>query len=285
MDEPSVVARLGALRSPDPRGARARAELAVAARVGAGEAKGLHRPLRLSPRPAAALGAAVLAVAAFSLATSPGQAFTSWVGQRLGFGHPGEHPTLRQLRHWVVDGRAGGDAPLSVGAGQAAYVLARGPAPHDDHWEYITFRSNRTGAHCFEVELPRMRQILGAACEEDGYYGLAREGGFSLDGSGGNAAAGMEFQILIGRISDDVDSVRVSFDGRRQPVQIVEPPRRLFEQLGFNRTFRVFASFPSGTHGGRLTVEALKDGRRVGRRETLDLPDLRALTRLGRRAG
>lgn len=221
-----------------------------------------RRSLMRRPTLRAAVIVAVicLALASLTLFTAPGRAVGSWVGDQLGFGEPGGQPTLRQLRHKLVDGPLGRTF-FAQGGGRPAYVLARGPAPNGDRWEFITFRSDRTGAHCFEVELPRSRQLVGGGCKGEEPR-LAREDGLTVGmSSHGDAVAGPRKLMVHGRISDNVDSVRVTLDGRPVPVQVVEPPERLLEELGFSHSFKVFLSFPAdGGRGGTLRVRAVKDG-------------------------
>jgi len=272
-----LTRRLGGLAAPDSEGARERAVAEIPGRIRAARSARARRRRQLAPRLAAGVIAICLVLASLTLFTAPGRAVSSWVGDQLGFGRPGEHPTLRQIRHKLV--YAPGPAASTDGAGQAAYVLARGPMPHHAAWEFITFRSNRTGVHCFEVEIAKLRQLSTAGCEEEGSR-LAAEDGMRIADMSGNAAAGMKFQMLLGRISPDVDTVRIEFDGRRVPVQIVEPPASLFGELGFHHTFKVFAAFPLGTErGGTLTVTAIKDGAPVGHTEEIRLFDQRIMDR------
>jgi hypothetical protein len=282
MDDSTLIGRLAALAAPDLEGSRERAVTAMPGRVRAARSARARRRRRLAPRLAAAVIAICLALASLTLFTPPGRAVSSWVGDQLGFGKPGEHPTLRQLRHKLV--YAPSRAGRTNAAGQAAYVVARGPMPHEAHWELITYRSDRTGAHCFEVEIAKLRQLSGAGCEEKGER-LAPEDGLKIDNMSGNSAAGMNFQMILGRVSPDVEAVRVEFEGRRVPVTIQEPPASVLEELGFHRAFKVFAAFPKGTeHGGTLTVTAIENGKPVGPPEERELFDTRAFARRTRRA-
>jgi len=263
MDDSTLIARLGGLAAPDYDGSRDRAAAALPARVRSARAARTRRRRQLAPRIAAAVIVLCLALASLTIFTAPGRAVSNWVGDQLGFGQPGEHPTLRQIRHKLIYAPA--HANESVGAGQAAYVLARGRATLGAYWEFITFRSNKTGAHCYEVEVPKRRMIVSSACEEKESR-LASENGLQVDTMSGNGGLRESFMMVVGRISDDVDGVRVRVDGRTVPVEIEEPPASLFEELGFKRTFEVFAAFPTGIEkGGELTVVAVKDGRPVGR--------------------
>lgn len=119
MDDATLIRRLGRLEAAEGDLARERAIEAVPARLRAMRSGGTSRLARLSPRLVAALAALCIALAAFTLLTPPGQAFTSWVGDRLGFGQPGEHPSLRQLRHKWTQGTSA--------EGQPAHVLVVGP--------------------------------------------------------------------------------------------------------------------------------------------------------------
>ncbi|MFT3866387.1 MAG: hypothetical protein QM729_19175 [Solirubrobacterales bacterium] len=274
MDESTVILRLGALEAPRPEAARERAIEEIPTRVRSARSRRRREPI---PRLAAIFIVACLVLASLTLFTPPGRAVSSWVGDQLGFGQPGEHPTLRHLRHQLV--YAPDHPDWTAGAGQAAYVLARGPMPHEAAWEFITYRSNRTGVHCFEVEIAKLRQLSSAGCEEEGFR-LPREDGLSIADMSGNAAPGMKFQMVLGRLSSDVETARVEFDGRPVPVRVVEPSVAVFKKLGFHRTFKVFAAFPEGTErGGVLTVVAIEDGVPVGHVEARRYPDQQIMNR------
>jgi len=273
MDDATLIRRLGALAAPDSEGARERAVAEIPGRMRAARSARARRRRQLAPRLAAGVIAICLVLASLTLFTAPGRAVSSWVGDQLGFGRPGEHPTLRQIRHKLIYAPA--HANESVGAGQPAYVLARGKATLGAYWEFITFRSNKTGAHCYEIEVPKLRMIVSSACEEKESR-LASKDGLQVDTISGNGEVGMRFMMAVGRISDDVEGVRVRFRGRPVPVETEEPPASLFEELGFKQTFKVFAAFPTGIEtGGELTIVAIKDGAPVGRVVRSQLMNLR----------
>jgi hypothetical protein len=289
MDESTLIRRLGALEAPDPGAARRRATARVPARVAALRASRRHRrPLRrvFSARVAVAAALTVLALGLLTAFTPPGRAVASWVGDQLGFGQVGEHPTLRQLRHKLLYAPKPGSPMRTQASGQAAYVLARGPAPHDSHWEYITYRSNRDDAHCFEVEIAKLRQIIGGGCEGKGPQ-LSATRGLVVDSAGGNTQKGMRLQMVAGRASSDVQAIRAEVDGHRIPVQLTEPPPALLQKLGFSGSFKVYAAFPPFTTGGaNLTLRPVVDGvpgRAVVRPTLMILPDLEELAKRLRR--
>ena len=250
MDESAtLIGRLEALAPPEPEPARRRAVESVPPRLRAGTANGRHRPIPARPRFVVALAAVCLALSAAALFTPPGHAFTSWVGDRLGFGHPGEHPTLRQLRHFAMQD--------SAAAGQPAYVLVRGPAPGIGHYEFITYRNKReagkawpVGGRCFEIDFPEARNLAAAGC------GLpsARHPVLTM-GPGGNSQPGAAYTYIDGRISDEVAKVEVEQNGHPAAVEMTQVPEDLIRGLRIRRPFSLFIAFPEyAPHGGTILV-------------------------------
>jgi hypothetical protein len=252
MDETTLIGRLGALKPPDTDLARERAIETVPARVRAARSGKPCRPRRFSPRLVTAAASVLVALVAFSLLTAPGHAFTSWVGDRLGLGQPGGHPTLQSLRHHAMQGTSG--------AGQPAYVLLRGPGPLGGHYEFITYRTKpepgkefpANGARCFQLEFPEARNLFSAGC------GLPpASSGLLYGGVGGNSGPGTAYQFASGRVSDDVAAVDFEVDGRAIPVELRPIPTDLIERLHIRRPFRFFIAFLDGDlRSGTVTVTA-----------------------------
>lgn len=249
MDEAALIRRLGALQAPDTEITRKRAIEAVSARLPQAHASAA-RVRHFWARLATAAAVLLVAVVAFSLLTAPGQAFTSWIGDRLGLGEPGGHPTLQSLRGHAMRGTAG--------AGQPAYVLLRGPGPGGDHYEFITYRTKRepgkewpaNGARCFQLEFPEARNLMGAGC------GLPpASDGLLLQGIGGNAQPGSEYQYASGLVSDDIAAVDIEVDGHAIPVQLRPIPPELIDRFQIRRSFQFFIAF-FGDASGKLTVTA-----------------------------
>lgn len=258
MDEATLTRRLRELAPPDPEGARERALAAARAAPSRSTAR--------SPRPRTRLATlAFAAIAAAGFLTPPGQAVATWVAERIGIGEPGGEPTLRQLRQGWNRG--------TIADGVPAHVLARGPAPYG-HYEFITFRSNRDGAHCFEFNLPEMRNSGGGGCEP-----LPARRGLALDVSLGVAGhpdlpPGESVQSVGGRVSADIATVEVRLDGRLAATRLTEIPAGLATRLGFERPFGFFVAFPEGAAGGGL-IEVTARGANGAElaREVLSLPD------------
>ncbi len=270
MDDAALIARLAALQPPGPELARRRAVGAVPLRLRAaapGSAPS-RRHAAFSPRFALALAALCLALAAAALFTPPGQALTSWVGERFGFGHPGEHPTLRQLRHFATRG--------SGGEGQPAYVLVRGPAPGIGHYEFITFRNKRepgkawpAGGRCFEIDFPEARGLASSGC------GLpSARHPVIFGGAGGNSQPGGEFTYVSGRASKEVTTVEVEQNGRPVAVDLTPIPADLIDRLQIRRPFSFYVAFPPyAYHGGTLEVTARDSNGAVIAHQRTILPD------------
>jgi RNA polymerase sigma-70 factor (ECF subfamily) len=214
---------------------------------------------------AVALLAICMALAAGAIFTSPGQAVTSWIGDRLGFGEPGGPPTLRNMRVFATKG--------SGAEGQPAYVLLRGPAADIGHYELITYRMKdegklwpANGARCFELNFPEIRTLAGPRC------GLPpAEHGLRFDGTGGGVTrSGSEYLYASGRVSDDVESVEISFEGKPVAVELTPIPEDLIERFRIRRPFKFFiAFFEDPREEGIVTVTARDaDGRVVAQRRS-----------------
>ncbi len=253
MDDATLIRRLAGLRPPEPDLARERAAAAVPLRVRAMRPDGRRGSARLSPRLAAAFATLLVALTALTLFTPPGQAFTSWVGDRLGFGQPGEHPSLRQLRHKWTRGTSA--------EGQPAHVLAVGPAPHGGRYEFITYWPRQPkgksqgrwllGKPCFELDLTQERSSLGSGC------GVLPEGPYMTMGLGGNSFPGDQLLALHGRVSPDVASVEARLNGASVPVEVVPIPARFVRRFRLGQPFSFFVAFLVGKlHGGKLVATA-----------------------------
>lgn len=263
MDETTLIDRLGALQPPDPDLARMRAIETLPARIHVARSGRRRRAHHLRPRLATASSLFLVALAAFSLLTAPGHAFTSWVGDRLGLGQPGGHPTLQSLYHHAVLGTGG--------EGQPAYVLLRGEGPLGGHYEFITYRMKpepggefpANGARCFQLEFPETRNLFNAGC------GLPpAHGGLIYGGVGGNSAPGTAYQFASGRVSDDIATVDFEVDGRAVPVELRSIPADLVERFQIRRPFKFFVAFIEGARPGAAVTVTARDseGRPVARR-------------------
>jgi RNA polymerase sigma-70 factor, ECF subfamily len=205
---------------------------------------------------AVALLAICIALAAGAIFTSPGQAVTSWIGDRLGFGEPGGPPTLRDLRAFATEG--------SAADGQPAYVLLRGPAADIGHYELVTYRSKdepgkswpANGARCFELNFPEARALMGPRC------GLPpAEHGLRFDGTGGGVTrSGSEYLYASGRVSDDVESVEISFEGKQVAVELTPIPEDLIERFRIRRPFKFFITFFEDVRDGGIVTVIARDG-------------------------
>lgn len=257
MTEDSVTVRLAHLEAPDATAARTRAMRTVSSRVEERSAGRGGRRGVLRPTPTFVVILALMALIAASLVTAPGRAVTSWVGDRLGLGRPGEHPTLQHLRHFATHG--------TNAQGRPAYVLLRGQAPGDRHYELVTFRMKRepgkafpaNGARCFEVDFPEARDLYSAGC------GLPpATHGLLIGGVGGNAAPEESFQFLSGRTSADVATVEVLDGGQSTEVPLRPIPTELVERLHLRRPFKFFIAFLDGSQAD-LKVIARDDAGEV----------------------
>lgn len=278
MDEGTLIARLAALDPPslEPTRRRAVADVPVRLRARTEIANGLdsrpHLRVRgsgLRPWGIAAL-VCVVALASFSLLSAPGQALTSWVGERLGLGEPGAMPALRQLRDAWTKGTAA--------EGRPAHVLAVGPVPGGGRYEFITYRpAESTGTRrggwgdrpCFELDLTQRRNSFGADC------GIFPEGPvLYAPGLAGNSAPGREIYLLSGRTAASIASVEVELNGTPIAVELVSIPKEFVERFRLGRPFKFFIAFLGGrVGGGTLTITARDDSGRVLATRQLDVFD------------
>jgi hypothetical protein len=273
MDDAALIRHLEALEPPEVDASCERAKRALRAQPEESRA-GLtpSRPRRHLTGArlgfAVALVALCVTLAAAALFSAPGQAITSWVGNQLGFGGVGEQPTLRQLRTFASAGTAA--------QGQPAYVLVRGPAPDGKHYEFITYRAKDepgklwpAGARCFELDFPEARNLANAGC------GLPAAGsGLLFEGVGGNSQPGAEYHYASGRVSDDVDSVEVEFDGRPAAVELTPIPADLVARFQIRRPFKFFIAFiDHARHGGTVTVTTRDAAGQALARRTSIQPD------------
>lgn len=279
MDDAMLVRRLAALEPPSSEVSRERAKLAVRTHFST-RANQSRIPNPLAPA-RLRLGVAVLticaALSAAALFTSPGQAVSSWIGERLGFGEPGGPPTLRDLRAFATEG--------SASEGQPAYVLLRRPAPGFGHYELITYRMKdepgklwpANGARCYELNFPEMRSIGGPRC------GLpSTQNPLLFDGLGSSFQLEKEPLIhLSGRVSDEVDSVEVEFHGRPVRVDLAPIPDELIERFQIRRPFRFFIAFMrDAERGGPVAITARDSaGRPLDHRRTV-IPDFVEMQKL-----
>ena len=269
---PDVLDRLGEqleeIRIPSSADRR-QATLIVAVR------EVVERQQTSSPRRAlgglrAALVAALLI--AFVVAfTPPGQAAAEWIAEKVGIGEPGGEPTLREYREFTTEG--------SSAEGVRATVLARGSTPFGEHYEYLTYEENRYGSRCYELNLVNAgggpSGSWGGACERaeapERGAGAANEplsprGDLRVDATGGNMDPDQRFLLVVGRVSADVASVVVTFNGSELETQVTVVSEELADEVGIEHPFKVFAAFSrqSVAHGGLIQVTARdEDGEEV----------------------
>lgn len=272
MDDRTLIALLGGLEPPNLELSRERAITNIPARLPSAEtAKKRPEDAFLRSRGLGRLrwGAATLALcltlASFSLLTPPGQAVTSWVGERLGFGEPGGRPTLRQLRAGWTKG--------TVAEGQPAHVLVVGPVPGGGRYEFITFwpdepqgvREDRWdfGGPCFELDLTQQRSSFTGGC------GVLPEGPhLAVAGIAGGSTPRGEVRFLAGRTSTSVAAVEAELGGDALDIDLMEIPDELVAELRLGRSFKFFIGFLDGVPArGTLSVTARDaTGRALARR-------------------
>jgi hypothetical protein len=227
---------------------------------------------REGARPRVALAALLCLLFTASAFTTPGRAFTGWVGEKIGFGEVGGPPSLRQLR-----------ATWGQGTGaerQPAYVLHVGPVPGGGRYEFITYEPRApAGKHwdvegpCFELDFTQERSMVSQGC------GVLAKGSdlYSL-GAGGNYDPDQELHYVAGRASAAVSSVQARFEGRPAAVELVSVPEELVRRLHLGRPFKFFiAFFEHASRGGTATVTARDATGRVLGRSSSELPDVRLM--------
>lgn len=250
MDEARLIGMLERLTPPGLAAAEERAALASRAGVGAStDDAGLGSQSGIRRRPARRMAlAAALPVVLAAVLTPVGQAAVDWVGHQVGIGRPGGQPTLETLRRSWHAGEAGAQAP--------AFVLADGPEPRGGHYELVTYRQPGDEAPCFEIDLTAARGGFGLGCEP-----LA---GALQATWGGNAAPDQAMRYVAGRVSADVDSVKVEFDGKAVPVELTPVPKSLTDRLGIEAPFKLFIGFtddatsPAGSTSPPRTPKAAR---------------------------
>ena len=198
-------------------------------------------------RLAVAALAVVLALGVFSL-TPPGRAAAEWVADQFRAGEPGGPPTLTEFREFATEG--------TIADGVRANVLASGPATQGLRFEFITFRSNADGMHCFEVNI--LKESGGPFSSGGGGCGQVPEtAGLRMDSWGANVTPDRELFSVLGRVSEDVKSVEVEFDGQVVEADLVEVDEALIDRFNFAHPFSVFSAFFSEVgEGGRAQVTA-----------------------------
>ncbi|MBS1879579.1 MAG: hypothetical protein JST31_08710 [Actinobacteria bacterium] len=245
-----------------------------------------RRSIIASPTPRIAAIAVVIGVvlASLTLLTAPGRAVTSWVGDRLGLGEPGGHPTLHVMR-----------ARASVGTsaeGQPAWVLAVGPAPHGGRYELVTYWPGTPKRHlknqghghwllgrpCFELDLTQERQTIGQDC------GTLSQGPDLYLTLGAVSSSGFDrssYLFFDGRVSARAAKVEAEVDGRPVPLDVKPIPEALVRRFRLEQPFSFFIAFlpPILREGGRLTVTARRADGSVLARRSEALPNFEGMRR------
>ena len=209
-------------------------------------------------RAALAAGLLIVVVVAF---TPPGRAAAEWIAERVGIGEPGGEPSLKEFREFTTEG--------TIAEGRRATVVARGPTPHGGHYELLTFKEKRYGSRCYELNIAdaqgRPFSSSGGSCERAGAPAqgagaaaqpLPASGGLRIDSTGTSILPDRELQSVVGRVSADVESVEVSFNGPLE-TQLIPVDEALAEELGIEHPFQVFAAFATeARHGGMIEIIA-----------------------------
>ncbi len=276
----TLADRLGAIGPPGLDAARERAVAEVPPRIAAVREGGARRRSGLWARAALASAAVLAILLAAAVFTPPGRAVTSWVGDRIGLGQPGGHPSLQSLRHFAFE--------ETQAHGQPAYVLVRGPGPNDGHYEFITYRQPRhpgaevpaNGARCYELETTDPAGLYGGECGP-----VPASGGMVFEGGGGNADPKVGFRFASGRVSADVASVEVTLDGGPLPVELRSIPAELIDGLRIRHPFKFFIAFFGIRRSGELTATARDADGRVLARRKLPAPAFPLGARPARREG
>jgi hypothetical protein len=221
----------------------------------------VRRPWSFGLGRLASLAAALLvALVVAGIATTPGQAVTSWVGQRIGIastsgppaqaGRLGGQPSMQSLRAFAHQG-------ASPAGGQPAVVVARGNLPFGRHYEVVAYRpkpsDNGATAErvCFELDFPEVRSLGTAGCELP-----AKSTSLVFQEIGENASATRSFSYATGLVGADVAAVDVDAHGRAADVRLVRIPADLLERFGVHRPVKLFmATFADGAEGP-VTVTA-----------------------------
>jgi hypothetical protein len=206
------------------------------------------RHARLAPS-AAAL---VLALVVGGIATTPGQAVTSWVGQRVGISSPaGDTPTMQPLRDFAHQG-------ASPAGGQPASVVARGDLPYGRHYELVAYRPKPSAAAqpvCFELDFPEVRSIGTVGCALP-----ASSTALAIQATGENATATQSFSYATGLAGDDVATVDVTVHGQPADVHLVRLPTDVLKAYGIDRPLKFYMATFATDAGGPVTVTARSAG-------------------------
>lgn len=259
--------QLQGIEVPASAGARQRALAAAQREVIARHRQGVER--RRPGHQALAVGVVVLAVAAAVAFTPPGRAAAEWVAERFGIGEPGGPPSQQTFREFANEG--------TIAEGAPAYVLARGPTPHGGHYEFITYKSNRDGSRCFEFDVTdargRVAGTYGGGCSV-----LLEREGLRLDSSGASIdPSGQGLQSIAGRVSEDVESVDVDFNGRLVETELTPVPTEVVDALGMEAPFKVYVAFIEDfTRGGVVEVTARDQVGSAAAQAELEIPNYEA---------
>ncbi|HEY4096902.1 MAG TPA: hypothetical protein VGM33_15380 [Baekduia sp.] len=207
-----------------------------------GEGPRRARPVRRRARLASSAAALATALVVGGIATTPGQAVTNWVGQRIGVSSPaGETPAMQRLRDFAHQG-------ASPAGGQPATVLARGDLPYGRHYELVAYRPKPTATAppvCFELDFPEVRSLGTAGCEVP-----ATSTALVVQTVGENASATQSFSYATGLVGDDVATVDVTAHGHPADVHLVRLPADVLKAYGIDRPLKFFlATFATGADG------------------------------------
>jgi hypothetical protein len=202
------------------------------------------RPARRRRRLASSTAALVLALAVGTIATTPGQAVTGWVGQRVGISSPtSDTPSLQPLRDFAHQG-------ASPANGRPATVLARGSLPYGRHYELVAYRPKSSGV-CFELDFPEVRSIGTLGCALP-----ASSTALAIQATGENATATQSFSYATGLAGADVAAVDVTAGGQPADVHVVRLPPDVLKAYGIDRPLKFYmATFATGA-AGPVTVTA-----------------------------
>jgi hypothetical protein len=212
-----------------------------------------RRPLR-SSRLAPAVAAIAVVLLLSAVVTTPGQAVTSWVGQRLGVGQagteqpvrisrPGDAPSMQPSREFSHQG--------SPAEGQPAVVAASGATPGGRHYELVAYQPKEDGASdeseplCFELDFPEARSIGTFTCE------LPKTGtSLGYVDAMESELPGSSFSYAAGLTGADVAAVDVALGGAPARARLVPIPTKVLSRLGVARPLNFYiAFFPADSVG------------------------------------
>jgi hypothetical protein len=220
-----------------------------------GEGPRRARPARGGRRLASSTAALVLALAAGTIATTPGQAVTGWVGQRVGISSPGgDTPAMQPLRDFAHQG-------ASPAGGQPATVLARGDLPYGRHYELVAYRPKPSAAGatappvCFELDFPEVRSLGTAGCDVP-----TTSTALVVQTVGENASATQSFSYATGLVGDDVATVDVTVHGHAASVHLVRLPADVLKAYGIDAPMKFFIATFDRDADGPVTATARNAG-------------------------